>query len=1185
MDNDEGYSIKNSSIKSDNNTVTLAAKDNEIIVMVGDDTDHSSITAASGITFNSGVKLTNYKQVSTTGGDVKFSGNSSLDNTNVSSQNGDAVFEKDANLANNADVKAQSVRFNGNAVLNNGSIVTAEGKDVASGSIIFAEGSNNVAVIDNAKLFSQNGGIDIASQATLSNAIIQAPDDIVLSKLAKVSNSSINSTNGSVTLKANAQDAITFEGDAQDSSKVLAAKDITFNSDANLTNTKVESSNGNVSFDKNALLSNSNVSATNGTVQYKGSASLASSTTSAISDVIFNEAHLSDSTVNAGSNVKFDGNLTATGSLIKSNGDALFNKEVKLGASPLGNSSVFAKNITFNDNAVLQENSLISATDDVVFNEGTNAEITVDNATVNADNGKIDIKSKATLKNATVTAKSDINLSDANLEKTKVVSSSGNVNFDKNAVLSNSNVSSVNGSVQYKGIATFDKTTSSAASDVIFNDVATLKESNVSAGNSITFDNALVAIGNNSSPSEIASNHTITFNGDSDLTGYTIYTKEESDADIIFNSFFDLKNTLLAPNMGKGKVVLKGNDAENKLTTVSLFAKELELGDENTTLQNTISLVDTSVVAPKVGIYRNTSIEGGSKLVASDGIKFSSSNTNNALTIFKGGKLVVGNTDESIVETNADIDGLDPNSSAMMHLDSTLDLSNPNTRLYLNGDIGSYSELSANAVALNDLNNNQLYVGPHSRLLITQGAIDPASEGKAIFTLANANSVYINDGLGIDFKFDQIDESTKFKLFNCDIDAVYKERIAENTVARIYDLIADTASDNSLWFKVKVDEEAVNRLASGISPDTKNLIVSYAYGDGFNIAPQNGYGYISELLLDDDKFSDAAVTAGINSFTGYSFASYAPQIAIAADESLYDAVAERGGFKSQAKTSLGSVEGENISLWATPLFKRQSSDSFKLEGSLYGAKLKLSGLAIGADTALDEHNRLGMAISFGKGNARSRGEILNTINDYSFYGIDGYGMYKDGPFSVLYDASFTHISNDVSQDTFRGSLDADFDAKVLSLGANIKYLQSFEYLDMEPHIGVRASHVDIDGFDAKINNIDYLKSNSSSANFIKFPLGVTLSKNFEFDGWQIKPVFDTAVVFSVGDKSWNLCSDITGMGRESTSADVLDTVTIQGTLGVDVKYNEALSFGVGYTFSGSHDVKEHALSGSIRYNF
>ena len=110
-----------------------------------------------------------------------------------------------------------------------------------------------------------------------------------------------------------------------------------------------------------------------------------------------------------------------------------------------------------------------------------------------------------------------------------------------------------------------------------------------------------------------------------------------------------------------------------------------------------------------------------------------------------------------------------------------------------------------------------------------------------------------------------------------------------------------------------------------------------------------------------------------------------------------------------------------------------------------------------------------------------------------------------------------------------------------------------------------------------------------SGNIVKVPVGVTISNTFKDGDWSVKPLADISVITAFGDKDWTSTSHITGMtannGRVSVDADVVDTVSVAGTLGIEAQMGNRLSVGAGYTFTKSENIREHALTASFRYAF
>ena len=62
------------------------------------------------------------------------------------------------------------------------------------------------------------------------------------------------------------------------------------------------------------------------------------------------------------------------------------------------------------------------------------------------------------------------------------------------------------------------------------------------------------------------------------------------------------------------------------------------------------------------------------------------------------------------------------------------------------------------------------------------------------------------------------------------------------------------------------------------------------------------------------------------------------------------------------------------------------------------------------------------------------------------------------------DVDYTVVSSDISQSNAAGSLAADIDSEVYSLGVQGKYTFNVGGFDIAPHLGVRYTRVDIEDY-------------------------------------------------------------------------------------------------------------------------
>ena len=63
-------------------------------------------------------------------------------------------------------------------------------------------------------------------------------------------------------------------------------------------------------------------------------------------------------------------------------------------------------------------------------------------------------------------------------------------------------------------------------------------------------------------------------------------------------------------------------------------------------------------------------------------------------------------------------------------------------------------------------------------------------------------------------------------------------------------------------------------------------------------------------------------------------------------------------------------------------------------------------------------------------------------------------------------------------------------------------------------------------------------------------------------------------------------TQVNGLSELSTTADIVDAVSFNGTLGLDVRNNDGtLGMGIGYGFTGSKNEKAHNVTATFRYSF
>ncbi len=662
-----------------------------------------------------------------------------------------------------------------------------------------------------------------------------------------------------------------------------------------------------------------------------------------------------------------------------------------------------------------------------------------------------------------------------------------------------------------------------------------------------------------------------------------------------------------------GAIEAEGQDVKAKTIT----AEEGTITAGNLTLEEagTSSLTKSTVTADNLTVGTDT-VE---QILALDG---TTANISGVLKIAKAGSMLVdpsyvytGDIDldgtlavlkDSVVGvgiTAADYDG--STSGANLYLNKQLELtSGEENNVYLNGKLTNATVgADANYTAITGDGSSDVYLDSNSTLYVNASVM--SDEDTAAITGAD-NFTVTDDGTAKIVITGSVSERN-YKITDTDSDNVKigDEAASLAGVTSVANVLytAEAVEDENGTVSLKYNPSASTDLLSGISPSFRAAIQDQAVNGGFDSNLNNGLGYVSRQLENKE-----GLASRLNSFSGFAFAANAPQIGLMTSSVGVNAIAQRAGFSAQSVSSFAGVKSldesmtadlnaqnsgvakaqnhKSVSVWVTPMYKHSKSDSFKLEGSKYGASTNLYGLALGSDIGLGDNFRLGASFNVGNGKAKSKGDVVRTENKFDFYGLGLYGTYNYGDFGMLADITYTAVDGDVDQYGDQ-KLTSSIDGKVLTLGLTGKYRFATSVADVVPHAGIRYINNKVDSYKVKANGTTYLTGSSITQNLVEIPVGVTVSRYFESGDWLYKPLFDLTLTAVTGDKDVDAKTTIIGMDNYSikTNADVSNGFRYSATLGFETQYRNNLGFGLGYGYTGSSDVKEHSLVAGFRYTF
>ena len=245
-----------------------------------------------------------------------------------------------------------------------------------------------------------------------------------------------------------------------------------------------------------------------------------------------------------------------------------------------------------------------------------------------------------------------------------------------------------------------------------------------------------------------------------------------------------------------------------------------------------------------------------------------------------------------------------------------------------------------------------------------------------------------------------------------------------------------------------------------------------------------------------------------------------------ADSILADNIAER---TSSTVTDLGPALWVNV-----------GGESYETDSLGRGAALKSDmGWGIfGADVGITPNDRIGAAVQYGSGTARSSNYGIR--NEFDNVGFTLYGVHAfTDNIKVTGELAYLHGSNDV---TARGDTKLNNSASVDVLSAGMRGEHRFQVgaFSIVPSLGLRISRVKTDSF-----NVGAVKVDFDDQTIVQVPLSVSLSADvLDYEGWKIAPFAKVSYAPIFGDKE----ATVYGVDQ-----DVFSTNLVTGSLGAAVE--------------------------------
>ena len=271
----------------------------------------------------------------------------------------------------------------------------------------------------------------------------------------------------------------------------------------------------------------------------------------------------------------------------------------------------------------------------------------------------------------------------------------------------------------------------------------------------------------------------------------------------------------------------------------------------------------------------------------------------------------------------------------------------------------------------------------------------------------------------------------------------------------------------------------------------------------------------------------------------------------------------------------GLVRGEGATVWADVLATRNEAES--LYGDA-GYDVDLYGGVLGVDVGLGSGKVIGAALTVGTGDGGSKGAAFDVDNDADFVGFSVYGSHRLGDFNGKVDIGWMHTTNDLSATAFGMKLDDEVKADAWTVGIGGEYLFKAGSVNIVPHVGIRWTRLDVDGYTGAF------KTDDDTMDVFTAPIGVAFSGNVDAGGWKLAPKVDLSIVPSFGDDE--ATSKVRwGSVKETIKTQVVDDAPFLASLGIDAQ-NGDWTVGAAYELGiGGDERLDNYFSLRARYAF
>lgn len=661
---------------------------------------------------------------------------------------------------------------------------------------------------------------------------------------------------------------------------------------------------------------------------------------------------------------------------------------------------------------------------------------------------------------------------------------------------------------------------------------------------------------------------TVTLFGSANASGQELvqFAPEAENTTVEVNGTLQLGGTAVSDLQGtiSHEVTLKSKDATLAVDagtfhvdTISGEGK-IEVGnDESAGTLSVANLSHEGLIFLDPSWKDGEEIEDGSFLTAED---FAADGKLNAqIVVGQNSTVVFGGTKDDAIKAFKQTGlkyggGIDDNVTAVFYTAKAFDISKSSTAVIrVDGSLTSEDELP-------DLEVGSFFVAAKGLVMIDGKALgaEPAITAKTI----------------------EFAEGSHIRIVNLTKDSA-GTLMAADTLSITEDVIKDAKSSSAMVSLVLTPKEGNILSYETELKRAEDVFVGFYGNSWMNMLYQSGENHTESA----DKTARFLSRMGEYGRYGIASASQAVDVgnqamALAATAGVYNVALDSSKLMNRSlerrMTLADNFDRSNgLTVWADVFGITNQADSLYGDG---GYDMDLYGGVLGADVEVVPGAVLGAALTVGTGDGGSKDAAIDVDNDADFFGLSVYGSHRIGNCNGMIDIGWMHTKSDLSATAFGMSIGDEVKADAFTIGFGAEHLMKFGSVNVVPHVGIRWTRLDVDGYEGAF------KTEDDTMNIFTLPIGVAFSGNLNAGGWKLAPMVDLAVVPSFGDDEAE--SKVRWQGvSETVKTQVVDDAPFQASLGINAQ-NGNWTIGASYDLGvGGDDRLDNAFTVRARYAF